>query len=81
MIRLENVTKSYPARMGRKTVLKGITADFLPGRNTAIMGSNGAGKSTLMRLISGAEVPDSGRIERRRRFPGRSVSREGCTAR
>ena len=64
MIRLQNITKSYPARMGRKTVLKSITADFLPGRNTAIMGSNGAGKSTLMRLISGAEVPDTGRIER-----------------
>ncbi len=65
MIRLQNVTKSYPARMGRKRVLKGITADFLPGRNTGIIGGNGAGKSTLMRLLSGAEVPDTGKIERR----------------
>jgi len=64
MIRLENVVKSYPARMGRKVVLKGITADFPPGRSTAIMGVNGAGKSTLMRIISGAEVPDSGKVER-----------------
>jgi capsular polysaccharide transport system ATP-binding protein len=64
MIRLENVTKSYPARMGRKVVLKDISIDFPPGRNTAIMGINGAGKSTLMRLISGAEVPDSGRVVR-----------------
>lgn len=26
------------------------------------MGYNGAGKSTLMRLLSGAELPDSGKI-------------------
>lgn len=64
MIRLNNVVKSYPSWRGRKTVIKGITADFLPGRNTAIMGSNGAGKSTLMRLLSGAEMPDSGTVER-----------------
>jgi capsular polysaccharide transport system ATP-binding protein len=64
MIRLNNVTKSYPTWMGRKTVIKGITADFVPGRNVAIMGSNGAGKSTLMRLLSGAEMPDSGTVER-----------------
>ncbi|WP_442579175.1 ABC transporter ATP-binding protein [Mesorhizobium sp. ASY16-5R] len=64
MIRLNNVTKSYPTWAGRKTVIKGITADFAPGRNIAIMGSNGAGKSTLMRLLSGAEMPDSGTVER-----------------
>jgi capsular polysaccharide transport system ATP-binding protein len=64
MIRLNNVTKSYPTWMGRKTVIKGITAEFAPGKNTAIMGSNGAGKSTLMRLLSGAEMPDSGTVER-----------------
>ncbi|PSJ51760.1 ABC transporter ATP-binding protein [Kumtagia ephedrae] len=65
MIHLENVCKSYPARMGRKSVINDVSIDFVPGRNTAIMGGNGAGKSTLMRLISGAEVPDSGKVERR----------------
>ncbi|MBS3648540.1 ABC transporter ATP-binding protein [Pseudaminobacter sp. 19-2017] len=64
MIRLVDVTKSYPAKRGRKTVLKGINAEFPPGRSTAIMGSNGAGKSTLMRLLSGAELPDTGKVER-----------------
>ena len=76
MMRLQNVTKSYPARMGRKRVLKGITADFLPGRNTGIIGGNGAGKSTLMRLLSGAQVPDfmaawfQGRAARFTDWPG-----------
>lgn len=64
MIRLENVTKSYPSRFGRQMVLNDISSAFLKGRNTAIIGGNGAGKSTLMRLLSGAEVPDSGRIIR-----------------
>ncbi|MDQ6437594.1 ABC transporter ATP-binding protein [Mesorhizobium sp. LHD-90] len=45
-------------------MIKDITTDFLPGKNIAIMGSNGAGKSTLMRLLSGAEMPDSGTVER-----------------
>lgn len=62
MIRLENVSKSYPSKFGRHTVLDRINVDFPPGVNTAIMGPNGAGKSTLMRLLSGAEMPDSGRI-------------------
>ncbi len=64
MISLQNVVKSYPSGFKRNVILKGITHDFKPGQNTAIMGGNGAGKSTLMRLLSGAELPDSGRIER-----------------
>jgi capsular polysaccharide transport system ATP-binding protein len=62
MIHLEDVTKAYPSKFGRHIVLDGITIDFPPGINTAIMGPNGAGKSTLMRLLSGAEMPTSGRI-------------------
>ena len=65
MIRLVDVAKSYPSRGGRKTVLTGVTIDFPPGRNTGIVGNNGAGKSTLLRLLSGAEMPDRGTIERR----------------
>lgn len=64
MIEFEDVTKSYPSHSGRKVVLDSISATFLPGRNTAIMGGNGAGKSTLLRLFSGAELPDYGRVLR-----------------
>ena len=64
MIRLVDVSKSYPAKGGRKQVLDQVSITFPPGRNTAIIGPNGAGKSTLMRLMSGAELPDRGRVER-----------------
>ncbi len=64
MIRLLDVAKSYPSSDGRKTVLTNVNIDFPPGRNTGIVGPNGAGKSTLLRLLSGAEMPDRGTIER-----------------
>ena len=64
MIRLVDIAKSYPSRGGRKTILSGASFTFERGRSTALIGPNGAGKSTLMRLISGAELPDRGRVER-----------------
>lgn len=63
MIRLVDVTKSYKVGRGRKDVLRSVTLT-LPHRNIAIIGQNGAGKSTLLRLISGGELPNSGRIIR-----------------
>ena len=41
-----------------------------PGSVHALIGENGAGKSTLIRIISGAEVPDTGTIH----FNGEPVS-------
>ena len=64
MIRLVDVAKSYRTNNGRKTVLTDVDYDFLPGQSTGLIGPNGAGKSTLMRLISGAELPDRGFVDR-----------------
>ncbi len=69
MIRLENVCKRYGTRLGQRTVLDHINLELRRGRNLGILGRNGAGKSTLIRLLSGAEQPNSGRIHR-----GMSVS-------
>ena len=57
---LENVTYRYP---GTKTdVLKGVDAVFPAGAVTAVMGRSGAGKSTMLYLLSGLDVPTTGRI-------------------
>jgi capsular polysaccharide transport system ATP-binding protein len=69
MIRLSNVTKQYPSNAGTRTILKGIDLTIRPGERVGILGRNGAGKSTLVRIISGAEPPTTGLVER-----GMSVS-------
>jgi len=64
MIRLTNVCKDYPTRVGPRRVLDNVNLIIRPGERVGILGRNGAGKSTLIRLISGAEPPTRGTIER-----------------
>lgn len=64
MIRLTDVCKDYPTRAGLRRVLNNINLTIRPGERVGILGQNGAGKSTLIRLISGAEPPTRGTIER-----------------
>ncbi|HQR04670.1 MAG: ABC transporter ATP-binding protein [Proteobacteria bacterium] len=66
MIVLENVTKSYPVKYGRShhVVLDRINLQIGRGEHWGILGRNGAGKSTMIRLISGAEIPDHGKVSR-----------------
>jgi capsular polysaccharide transport system ATP-binding protein len=64
MIRLEDVSKCYPIHNGEAVVLNRINLVIKPGEKIGILGRNGSGKSTLIRLISGAGLPDSGKITR-----------------
>jgi capsular polysaccharide transport system ATP-binding protein len=64
MIELTNVKKSYPTRQGQRLVLDKINLQVAKGQKIGILGRNGSGKSTLIRMISGAELPSSGRIRR-----------------
>jgi capsular polysaccharide transport system ATP-binding protein len=64
MIRLADVSKYYSTRFGSRKVFDNVNLHIAPGERVGILGRNGAGKSTMIRLISGAERPTSGRIER-----------------
>ena len=47
---------------GRVVALDGVDLELYPNEVLAVIGDNGAGKSTLIKCLSGAEVPDQGRI-------------------
>ena len=68
MIRLNKVTKSYMTLTGRKLVFRDLSFDIPDDVNVGLIGRNGAGKSTLMRLLSAADIPDSGEIVTRGRL-------------
>jgi ribose transport system ATP-binding protein len=55
---LDRIVKSY----GGTTVLHGVGLHLRPGEVHGLVGENGAGKSTLMKILSGVERPDSGRV-------------------
>ncbi len=68
MIALENVTKSYGLGDQTHRVLDNISFRFPYRKSVGILGANGAGKSTLIRIIGGADRPDTGRVIRTSRL-------------
>ncbi len=57
-IELVNVSKSF----GNKQVVSDINITVEDGSFTVLLGSSGCGKTTTLRMVSGLEKPDSGKI-------------------
>jgi phospholipid/cholesterol/gamma-HCH transport system ATP-binding protein len=58
MIEIKGIYKSF----GENEVLKNISATFLPGKNSLIIGSSGSGKTTLLKCIVGLHEPTKGDV-------------------
>ena len=68
MIVLENATKFYKTKHGKKYILKNVSMTIPEHTNIGILGVNGAGKSTLLRMLGGIDFPNSGRIYSNKTF-------------
>ncbi len=62
MIVLDNVTKFFKTKKGKKYILKNVSMTIPEGVNVGILGVNGAGKSTFLRILGGIDFPNSGRV-------------------
>ncbi|MDD2376506.1 MAG: ABC transporter ATP-binding protein [Clostridia bacterium] len=60
VFKIEDLCYSYDN--GKKLVLDNINYEFEKGKTYAIMGKSGTGKTTLLSLMSGLDVPKSGKI-------------------
>lgn len=58
MLTLDHLTLRY----GKKTVLEGVSFEFLTGSVTGIVGASGIGKSSLLHAIAGLKAPSGGKI-------------------
>lgn len=56
LLRLEDITKSF----GGVRALRGVSLSLRAGEIYHLLGENGSGKSTLIKIVSGAQPPDSG---------------------
>ena len=58
LVEMRDVSVSF----GGVHAVNGVSINLRPGEVLGLVGGNGAGKSTLMKVLSGAQVADSGRI-------------------
>ncbi len=62
IIKVENVSKSFPNKKMINQVLNDISLEINYGEAISILGESGCGKSTLLNIIAGFEQADSGGV-------------------
>jgi NitT/TauT family transport system ATP-binding protein len=75
-LRLEQISRTFPARAGRMPTRAVQPTDLIVGDNdfVTILGPSGCGKSTLLRIIAGLDRPTGGRVT----IDGREVTGPGA---
>ena len=58
LVNLENVSKAYATT----SVLESVSLGVASGERIGVVGRNGGGKTTLLRILTGREDPDGGRV-------------------
>jgi NitT/TauT family transport system ATP-binding protein len=61
-LRVEGVSKVFPARSGSVEALRPVNVDIAAGEFVCLLGPSGCGKSTLLSIIAGLESASSGKV-------------------
>ncbi len=60
---LKSVKKTYKSGSGITHALDGVSFDIQKGEVIVILGPSGSGKSTMLNILSGIDVPTSGKVK------------------
>jgi lipoprotein-releasing system ATP-binding protein len=81
LLKVENISKDYPAPDGKLQILSDVSLSLSPGDAVSIVGPSGSGKSTLLYILGALEPPSSGTVSLDGRNPFQLKQKELATFR